>query len=92
MQLPSRDKVRSGVAAPYLVAKSPGGNHLFTVNSATAGTDQPTTSGQPVGWQHKENGDKISAILQLTAQGKSIASISRTVGLSRQWVYELIRR
>ena len=48
--------------------------------------------GSRKGRQHRANGDKLAVILQLAAQGKSVASISRAVGLSRQWVYELIRR
>ena len=48
--------------------------------------------GSRKGRQHRVNGDKIEMILELASQGKSVASISRAVGLSRQWVYELIRR
>ncbi len=48
--------------------------------------------GSQPGRQHRVNQDKVDAILQMAGQGKSIAAISRAVGLSRQWVYELIRR
>jgi DNA invertase Pin-like site-specific DNA recombinase len=48
--------------------------------------------GSRQGRQHRVNQDKIDAIRQMAAQGKSIAAIARAVGLSRQWVYELIRR
>jgi DNA invertase Pin-like site-specific DNA recombinase len=44
------------------------------------------------GRQHRVNPEKVEVILQMAAQGKSIAAIGRAVGLSRQWVYELIRR
>jgi DNA invertase Pin-like site-specific DNA recombinase len=48
--------------------------------------------GSRQGRQHRVNQDKIDAILQMAAQGKSVAAIGRAVGVSRQWVYELIRR
>ena len=48
--------------------------------------------GSRYGRQHRFNQDTIDAILQMAAQGKSVAAIGRAVGLSRQWVYELMRR
>ncbi len=48
--------------------------------------------GSTPGRQHRVNQDKMDVILEMAAQGKPIAAISRAVGLSRQWVYELIRR
>jgi DNA invertase Pin-like site-specific DNA recombinase len=48
--------------------------------------------GSQFGRTAKQNAEKAAVILDLAGQGKSIASISRTVGLSRQWIYELIRR
>jgi DNA invertase Pin-like site-specific DNA recombinase len=48
--------------------------------------------GSRQGRQHRVNQDKIEAICQMAAQGKSVAAIGRALGLSRQWVYVLIRR
>ena len=48
--------------------------------------------GSHTGRQHRVNQDKVEAIRQMVSQGKSVAAIARAVGLSRQWVYELIRR
>jgi DNA invertase Pin-like site-specific DNA recombinase len=48
--------------------------------------------GSQFGRTAKQNAEKAAVILDLAGQGKTIASISRTVGLSRQWIYELIRR
>jgi DNA invertase Pin-like site-specific DNA recombinase len=48
--------------------------------------------GSRQGRQQRVNQDKIDAILQMATQWKSITAIGRAVGLSRQWVYELIRR
>jgi DNA invertase Pin-like site-specific DNA recombinase len=59
---------------------------------ARAKANGKTWGGSRQGRQHGVNQDKIEAICQLAAQGKSVAAISRAVGLSRQWVHELIRR
>jgi len=48
--------------------------------------------GSQYGRTAKRNAEKAAVVLDMARQGKSIASISRTVGLSRQWVYELLRR
>jgi hypothetical protein len=48
--------------------------------------------GSQYGRTTKKNAEKATVVLDLARQGKSNASISRTDGLSRQWVYELIRR
>ena len=59
---------------------------------ARAKANGKSWGGSRQGRQHRVNQDKIEAIRQMAAQGKSVASIGRAVGLSRQWVYELIRR
>jgi DNA invertase Pin-like site-specific DNA recombinase len=48
--------------------------------------------GSQYGRTARRNADKALVALDLARQGRSIAAISRTVGLSRQWIYELIRR
>jgi DNA invertase Pin-like site-specific DNA recombinase len=48
--------------------------------------------GSRQGRQHRVNQDKVDAILQMAGEGKSVAAIARAVGLSRQWVHELLRR
>jgi DNA invertase Pin-like site-specific DNA recombinase len=59
---------------------------------ARAKAEGKTWGGSQKGRQHRVNQDKVDAILQMTAEGKSVAAISRAVGISRQWVYELLRR
>ena len=59
---------------------------------ARARADGKRWGGSQAGRSRGVNCEKIKAVYEMANQNKSVTQISRVTGLSRQWIYELLRR